>query len=136
MAWLKCPVCGETREYDSNDMTPRGWSGCEEMEFHCKACQRELTMEIDYDFQFFETLTYDDKTGDYLDVLRYTIPEARALYEKQNAPSRFSLGGGMFSLGPANNGFSLGPPKSSFSLSAPGRFSLTNRKSRKGRRSR
>ena len=40
MAWLKCPACGEIREYDSSGMTAKGWNGCEEMDFHCKACQR------------------------------------------------------------------------------------------------
>ncbi len=119
MAWLKCPACGEVREYNSDDMRPHGWDGCEEMDFHCKACQRELTLEIDYDFKFFEALLYDSETDDYVDILRYTIPEAKALYDEQNRPSRFSLGG---------NKFSLSPPQSGFSLSAPGKFSLFSRR--------
>ena len=119
MAWLKCPACGEIREYNSFDMSPHGWNGCEEMDFHCKVCQRELNMEIDYDFKFFEALKYDAQAEDYDDIIRYTIPEARSLYEKQNRPSRFSLGGSRFSLG---------PPQSGFSLTAPGRFSLFSRR--------
>lgn len=119
MCWLKCPVCGETREYDSDDMEPRGWDSCEEMGFVCKACGRELDLSIDYEFVYFENLDIDPETEDIVDVMRYTVPEAKALYDRQNAPRRPSLGGG--------TGFSLAPP-GKFSLSPPSGFSLASKR--------
>lgn len=119
MCWLKCPVCGETREYDSDDMNPSGWDRCEEMSFECKACGRELDLAIDYQFEFFDNLDIDPRTEEAVDVMRYSIQEAKDLYHRQNAPKRPSLGGG--------TGFSLSPP-GKFSLSPPSGFSLASKR--------
>ncbi len=108
-------MCNQTREYDSDDLTPHGWSSCETMDFTCKSCGHELRLEIDYDFEFFEALLIDDEDPSYYeDILRYTIPEAKEQYEKEHRTPirRFSL-----------------PSASRFSLPTGG-FSLGNRKSR------